>query len=434
MVATILISICSILGMILASLFFPRIKIKKLSLQTYYFFPLIGAILLIAFSFIDIGSFWNGLTSNDSINPLKILALFLAMSFLSIALDELGFFKYLALKTIQKTKGSQFKMFLFLYLLISVLTIFTSNDIIILTFTPFIIFYTKEAKINPIPYLISEFIAANTWSMFLIIGNPTNIFIASYLKVDFFEYIKVMFLPTIIAGIVSLGIMILIFYKSLKAKMEIKEEEVPPLKNKIFVFISLGILLVTIILMAISNYIDFEMYLISVIFMGIELIVLIISKIINKENDHALVGSFKRIPYTVIPFVISMFAIVLALSKQGVTGEIAKALNTLEPTFGYGYISFISCNLINNIPMSVLFSNIIKESGNITNNAIFSTIIGSNLGAFLTPLGALAGIMFLGNLRKENINLSYPKFSLYGVIISIPTITLTLLTLFLILR
>lgn len=59
--------------------------------------------------------------------------------------------------------------------MVAILTIFTSNDIVILTFTPFICYFSKNAKINPIPYLVAEF-AATTYSMMLIIGNPTNIY------------------------------------------------------------------------------------------------------------------------------------------------------------------------------------------------------------------------------------------------------------------
>ena len=68
----------------------------------------------------------------------------------------------------------------------------------------------------------------------------------------------------------------------------------------------------------------------------------------------------------------------------------------------YGISSFISSNLINNIPMSVLFSNIINISETtLQHQAIYSTIIGSNLGAFLTPVGALAGIILNAILPED---------------------------------
>ncbi|HHU24513.1 MAG: hypothetical protein PHG08_06190 [Bacilli bacterium] len=53
-------------------------------------------------------------------------------------------------------------MFLYLYVITSVLTVYTANDIIILTFTPFIGYFAKYTKINPIPYLIAEFVATSS--------------------------------------------------------------------------------------------------------------------------------------------------------------------------------------------------------------------------------------------------------------------------------
>ena len=152
-------------------------------------------------------------------NPIKILVLFISMTILSIFLDEVGFFRYIANKAIKVLNGSQTKLFIGLYILISFLTVFTSNDIIILTFTPFICYFAKNSKINPIPYLISEFVAANTWSMALIIGNPTNIYLSSAFNIDFIKYLQTMILPTIVASIVSFSILYLLFRKQLKTEI-----------------------------------------------------------------------------------------------------------------------------------------------------------------------------------------------------------------------
>ena len=142
------------------------------------------------------------------------------MTALSVFLDEMGFFKYLATLATKKAKANQFSLFLTLYLLVSVLTVFTSNDIVILTFTPFICYFAKNTKINPVPYLVAEFAAANTWSMMLIIGNPTNVYIASAAGIDFISYLAVMALPTVVAGLCSLGVLYLLFRKSLKKPLE----------------------------------------------------------------------------------------------------------------------------------------------------------------------------------------------------------------------
>jgi arsenical pump membrane protein len=64
--------------------------------------------------------------------------------------------------------------------------------------------------------------------------------------------------------------------------------------------------------------------------------------------------------------------------------------------------------------------------------AIFASVIGSNIGAFLTPIGALAGIMFSSLLKKYEVKFSFLDFVKYGVLIAIPTISAALLGLFLI--
>ena len=151
--------------LILSVLFFPKLKIGKISLNTYWIICSIAAILLIITRQISVDKVTSGLLSDSSVNPVKIVILFISMTLLSIFLDEIGFFRYLAVVCAKKAKATQFSLFIILYIIVSILTVFTSNDIVILTFTPFICYFAKSTKINPIPFLVAEFCAANTWSM-----------------------------------------------------------------------------------------------------------------------------------------------------------------------------------------------------------------------------------------------------------------------------
>ncbi len=425
MVLTLVISIIAIILMLISIICFPKIKFKTFEMQTFYIFPFIAMILVVSFRLIDLDDAMNRLVSSGGMNPLKIIVLFFSMSFLSIILDELNFFEYLANKALKKANGSQIKLFLILYLLCSVLTIFTSNDIVILTFTPFIIFFSKNAKINPIPYLVTEFIAANTWSMLFIIGNPTNIYIGANTNINFLDYFKVMFLPTIFAGLTSLSILFILFRKKLKENIDSTSEEII-IKDKFLLIVSLILLGICIILLAISNYINLEMYLVSLI-CALSLLLFLIGNLIIKKDKTIIINGLKRIPYSLFPFVISMFFIVLALDNQGITDNLKELLNKGNTIFTYGTTSYLSCSLINNIPMSVLYSSITTNTG-----SIYSSIIGSNIGAFLTPIGALAGIMWLSILKKYEIKFSFLDFIKYGVIISIPTLLVSLLGLLII--
>ena len=91
-----------------------------------------------------------------------------------------------------------------------------------------------------------------------------------------------------------------------------------------------------------------------------------------------------------------------------------------------GVASFLAANLVNNIPMSVLFSSVVAPSGAASVPALYAAVIGSNIGAFFTPLGALAGIMWMALLRQYGVKLSFGKFVIYGAVISVPTLLATL--------
>ncbi|MDE7105943.1 MAG: hypothetical protein K2O22_02125 [Anaeroplasmataceae bacterium] len=408
-------TICFIIASIL---FFPTFRIGNHRISCYWVISLIAAGLLLACRQVSWETIWSSFTANTSVNPLKILVLFISMTILSIYLDEIGFFRYIAVASAHKLKGSQMKLFFGFYALISILTIFTSNDIIILTFTPFICYYAKNTKINPIPYLVLEFVAANTWSMALIIGNPTNIYLASALHIDFLSYLKVMILPAIIAATFSLFLLFFIFRKSLKQPMEEFSEEIKK-PNPILLILGLVHLFTTTVLLAIASYIHMEMWIIAISFASSLLIITTVYLLIRKEKMKILKLTLLRAPWSLIPFVLSMFILVLSLNEQGITQEIENFLLKLSPIYAYGIAGTVAANLINNIPMSVLFSNLLTHA---PSTAIYASVIASNIAAFITPIGALAGIMWMKLLKTYDIKFSFKDFTFYGCIIGIPTL------------
>ncbi|MDE5549118.1 MAG: hypothetical protein K2J13_02575 [Clostridia bacterium] len=431
MLAAILICCITCLAMIASIIFFPRLKIGKIRLDTYWIITLIGAVLLLICKQVNFASVTDALVSDTAVNPLKILILFISMTVLSVFLDELGFFRYLANAVLKKARAGQKKLFLYLYLTVSVLTVFTSNDVIILSFTPFICYFAKNAKINPVPYLAAEFVAANTWSMALIIGNPTNIYLATAYGIDFASYLKVSIIPTLFAGITAFVALYLLFRKKLAQPMQVEEEQVE-IHDKVSLWIGIVHLAVCTILLAISSYINLQMWLVS-LFAAISLLVIsTIVFLVRKRKPSALFGTLRRAPYQLIPFVLSMFVMIVALSENGVTAKISNLLGADLPILKYGVTSFFASNLINNIPMSILFSSIIESAGDAVGiSAVFATIIGSNLGALFSPIGALAGIMWSSILNSHGVKFSYLDFLKIGITVAIPTIIVALLGLWL---
>lgn len=428
--------IASLTGVLvcLSVIFKPVIRIGHFNIGTYWIISLLGAIFLLIFHQLPIKYLWNRIIEPTPVNPIKILILFLGMTFLSIVLDELGFFQFLANLILKRKPKNQIGLFIKLYFLVSILTIFTSNDIIILTFTPFICCFAKKAKISPLPYLFGEFFAANTWSMCLLIGNPTNIYLATMAHFSFFTYVQYMIFPTILAGIVSLSILLFLFHKVLKEPIE-NVEFFSIQFHKPMLILSLIHLIVCILLLAISSYIEIEMFWIPLGFASSLFIICLVFSLLQK-NGKLLKRSICRLPYELIPFLLAMFAIVLGLEYSGITEKIAEIFKKANPIFTMGITSFLSANIINNIPMSVMYGSILK-TGIFTElefiGGTYATIIGSNIGAYFTPVGALAGLMWLSILKIYDVQIRFKEFILYGAITAIPTLLVSLFGLWLVL-
>ena len=430
MLTAIIIAAITCLAMIMSVLFFPRIKIGRFSVASYWVITLIGATVFLFTKTVSLKSVGAALVADTAINPLKILVLFISMTILSIFLDEFGFFRYLANCALKKAGKSQIKLFLLLYATVSVLTVFTSNDIIILSFTPFVCYFAKNASISPIPYLAAEFVAANTWSMALVIGNPTNIYLVTAANGDFVSYIKIMLLPTIAAGAMACVCLFITFRKKLSTSIAAAPEEVV-IKDKLLLTVGIVHLAVCTLVLAFGSYFNIEMWLVALVSVLSLFAWNIVISIIRKSKPSALLACLRRAPWELIPFVISMFVMVEALRITGVTTEIFNLLGSSHSVWKYGISSFLASNLINNIPMSVLFSSILGNS--ISNiGAIYATVIGSNLGAFLTPIGALAGIMWSSILREQNLKFGYVDFLKLGITVAIPSLIIALSVLLLV--
>jgi arsenical pump membrane protein len=411
-----------------------RLGMRQIRIDTYFFGALLSPILIVVFGILNFSQILTGLGGVGNLNPFGILVLFLSMVFLSIFLDITGFFEYCARVALKYASGNGRRLYFSLYLTVSLLTIFTSNDIIILTFTPFIYYFSKNAGIDPKPYLVAEFFAANTWSMMLYIGNPTNIVLAAAFNLRFDEYTKWMLLPALAAGFINMILLYLIFRKKINQPLR-QSSTINPrtaITDPTSMILGLSMLTGCIICLAIAPYLGVDMWIISLVFGLALLIILLLRDIlvaITKEKINKKHFTFettiKKIPLSIIPFVLSLFITVEALRIYGITTDIGTFFNSLcgtsttLTTFIYGISSAFTANILNNIPMTVAFVPIASAASQATQlPAVLATTIGSNLGANLTPIGALAGIMWISILRDKEVKLSFKEFVTYGLLVT----------------
>lgn len=412
-----------------------NVKIKKFKLHLYWIVPFFCAVALLASKGVDFNDFISQLSFKTKISPLKILIIFISMSGLSIFLDQTGFFRLLASKALTKNGLTQTQMFFILYFLVAFLTVLTSNATVILTFTPFICYFARNADIDPKPFLFLEFISANTWSMFSLVGNITNNYIARSFGVEFVPYLAVMTLPTIFASITSLTILYLLFRKKLKkplsfAPMQVKIQNLPALIIGI-----IGISVCTVLLI-VSQYAHIPMWAVT---LGSFLFVFfggIICFLAKKQNMKRIRKTLRRMPWHLIPFLLSMFVIILGLQKAGITSGLTGIVNNDKTIFSSGFLSVVFSNLLNNIAMSLFFTNIIQlakiSDYKVLFFTVFATVIGSNIGSLLTPVSAMNAVMWRSTIRHKHYKLSFFDFVKIGIVVTVPTLLAALLGLYIV--
>ncbi|KZP33509.1 hypothetical protein FIBSPDRAFT_943307 [Athelia psychrophila] len=119
----------------------------------------------------------TGIVGSDGIEPYNILILFFSLAYMAITLDVTGILEAAAHWVRNRGGSSGRRVFVYFYVMLSLISVVVGNDPVILTGTAFLTYYTKELQLEPTPWLISEFAAANTASMVLFLGNPTNVVI-----------------------------------------------------------------------------------------------------------------------------------------------------------------------------------------------------------------------------------------------------------------
>jgi arsenical pump membrane protein len=424
-------------------------KIKGIPLNIFTGSALVISLLSLL-QVIDLETIRLGVIGGGQIEPWKIIMIFFTLAYTSISLDETGILNYISYKIVHRSKNNGLKLFIFFYLLAGFLTIFTSNDVVILTLTPIIFYLGKHGKINIIPILFAQFFGANTFSMLLYIGNKTNIIIGNAVNLGFLEYTKVMWFPTLIAATANLLLLYLFFRKKISKKIEINKESFAFVENWSEAILKSSLMILGLLFLIFSEKIGMPIWLITsylaLAFIILDLLIYLYKK--NKNNSNSLknkaVISFIKMPWSILPFVLTFFILIAKINSYGIIDYLvinsSHVFNSLEKgIFINGIIGFFMANIINNQPMSILFSNIlinenIEMSKEVFQASVYSIIIASNLGANLSMIGALAGLMWKKILKNKGLDINYFQFLKVGIIITPIVFALSLLSLLFVMK
>ncbi|KDR77306.1 hypothetical protein GALMADRAFT_246656 [Galerina marginata CBS 339.88] len=146
--------------------------------------PIIAIAILWAAQCLGPTQIRDGIVGTDNVKPYNILILFISLAYMAITLDVTGILQAAAFWVSNKGGDNGRKLYFYFYLLLTAISMVVGNDPVILSGTAFLVYYTAATNLEPIAWLISEFAAANTASMVLFVGNPTNVVICEGFRIN----------------------------------------------------------------------------------------------------------------------------------------------------------------------------------------------------------------------------------------------------------
>ncbi|MFN4267568.1 MAG: SLC13 family permease [Fervidobacterium pennivorans] len=423
----------------------PELVIKNKKVVLDYARVSLGVLgLLLASGIASLTTIKSAIMPQMNIVPWQILIIFFGSAYICGSLDASGVLKLIAYKFASVSKNGK-KLFINLVLLAGILTVFTSNDIVTLTLTPIIVYISQYANINPVPYLIAVFFASNTWSMFFYIGNPTNVVVAQAYSLNFIEYAKLMFFPTIVAILTSFFGFYLKYRNVLPEKLNIdfnsknsKVELQSFIKNTRYAFLSSGFFVLFFITIAIGDLIGLQLWKSILIFSGIYLMLNAAFSDVLSERDEIVVeiGRFdynltflfdtmKRVPWKMLPMVLIFFVFVHIFTRFGITKYVGSLFNfqsELIRTIITTFVTAFAANVMINQPMTIFFAQAFYKK---PINYAMSLVVGSNIGGNITLIGALAGVMWSRILKLYGIEMNNKIFVRETLFVALVTLFTT---------
>ncbi len=385
---------------------------------------MIGGILMVALGIVDQETAIHHIDFNT-------LGLLIGMMIIVNITGETGLFKYVAVLAAKKAKGDPVRIMIALMLITAFGSAFLDNVTTVLLIVPVTFSITRQLRVNPVPFLISQIIACNLGGTATLIGDPPNIMIGSAVKeLTFMAFIEN--LTPIIAIIlaVHIPIFVLLFRKQIQTTDELKRSIMEMDETKIITDRKLLNKCIAIMgLTILGFFLHQELYLESatVALAGAFLLLLL-------TGEHHMEAALTKVEWTTIFFFVGLFVLVSGLVETGVISKLASEAieltggNLVATSMLILWVSAIASAFIDNIPFVATMIPMIQEMGNMGVSNLeplwWSLALGACLGGNGTLIGASANLVVAGLSGKEGYPIRFVKFTLYGFPLMIMSIAI----------
>jgi arsenical pump membrane protein len=388
---------------------------------------------------------------------------------MAIVLESFGFFYWVAEKMAIQSKGSGTRLFWYINLLCFLMTLFFNNDGSILITTPVLVILLTKLGFNSrqmFPYLLSGAMIATASSAPIGVSNIVNLVALKIVGMTLYMHTAMMFVPATLGLIVLSLLQFAVFYRKLPKRIPMSlydhplkqpgsgpdkhhpphiRHKLPPRftlppsitipeekKSKFMRNIFLYVFGVRVSLFVVSFFgvpVWIAAVLGSVILLAWRWMYF---KISPKDM-------LKKTPWHVLVFAFGMYLIVYGMNNIGLTAMIIHYLkplvtsSLLHASLIMGLLVSVMSDIFNNHPALMIGTLTLTHMGLdplTLKISYLASVIGSDMGSLLIPIGLLATLFWMFILKQANIKIRWKEYLKVSFLVVPPAVLFTLVVLY----
>lgn len=356
---------------------------------------------------------------------LDILALLFGMLALAASLELCGFFDWLARRIVERAR-TQRGLLGWTMLASAVLSALILNDAVVLIFTPVLVKAARLMRVDYMPYLAGEAIAANIGSVATPVGNPQNAFIAIASGVSFGDYVLALLPVAALSLVAGLALLLLVFRRALARPLDkqgLAELGAPKLQHPRQFWATLAILA-----LVFAGFLGSHALRVSIAHVALAggLAVLLAAFALARPRALKLLRS---IDYTILVFFVGLFWVIAGFRDAGLSDGLARVFlgGTGPDLLALTAWSAALSNIVSNVPAVLLIAPTVQATGSM--DLWLALAASSTLAGNATLVGAAANVIVAETARAFGAEFSVRRFMLAGVPVTLATLALMLVLL-----
>jgi len=339
---------------------------------------------------------WDTLT-----RVAPILLFLLTITVVAELADAAGVFESAASLAARGGRGSERRLWLLVVVLATVTTVLLSLDTTAVLLTPVVLALAVRLGLPPWPFALATVWLANTASLLLPVSNLTNLLLVDRLHWSVLTYTARMWLPALVAVVVSAVVLALLLRTTLGGGYE--TDATHPAHDKLLWRTAV------VVCAAVG-----PLFVVGVPPWLVGVVGALVLAVAFAARDRARL-TWSLVPWRLVGVSLALFLVVGFLQQHGLSRWLADAAGHGD---GFGSLlrlsgtAAVGSNLVNNLPAYLALEPVAGGSA----TRLLAVLVGTNVGPLVTLWGSLATLLWRERCRSRDVEVPASRFAAAGLV------------------